>query len=209
MFASPLHLRDGEAAGEGDGRTLEGLAIPFDIEIDVTDDGLDFYTEVFRRGAFAKTITDRSRPVPLLDHHQRRTTRANLGRATSLVETDEGLQVEFHLTEGVQAADEVLALVRDEAIGGLSIGFDPIQHREVRARDRAPGAVWDLIERSEVALREVSICNYSAYPGARITAVRDTSGGRPVATLVAERGQLKETAAVEVDRWNRIVRRIH
>jgi hypothetical protein len=204
MFATELRVRDAEAEGEGDGRTLVGLAVPFDTEIDVSD-WWDDYTEVFRKGAFARTIENRSRPVPLLDHHQRRAL--GIGRATSLVETDAGLEAEFHLTEGVQAADEVLALVLDDALGGLSIGFEPIQHREVKGLHRDPPSERDLIERTEVALREVSVCNFPAFAGAGVTGVRDAAGRHPsLGALALERGRLDTARARALDRWGRVER---
>jgi hypothetical protein len=203
LFASALHVRD-EADAAGDGRTLVGLAVPFDTEIEVSD-LWDDYTEVFRRGAFAKTITDRARPVPLLDHHQRRAL--PIGKSTHLEETAAGLEVEFHLTPGVQLADEALALVLDDAIGGLSIGFEPIAHLEVQGSHRDPPANRTLVERTEVALREISICNFPAFASAGVTGVRDATGRHPsLAALATERGRLDTARAVVLDRWGRVER---
>jgi Escherichia/Staphylococcus phage prohead protease len=211
-MATPLHRVYPEATfrirseSSGDGRTLVGLAVPYDEELDVSD-WFDDYTEVFRKGAFAKTIRDRAKPVPLLVSHQHRAL--GIGRATALEETDAGLEAEFHLTEGVQAADEVLALVMDDAISGLSIGFEPIQQRETKGPARTPPSTRDLVERTEVALREVSVCNFPAYAGAGVTAVRaeDVARHPSIATLVAERARLHELRTSAVDRWGRVVRR--
>lgn len=127
----------------GDGRTLVGLAVPYDTELDVSD-WWDDYTEVIRKGAFAKTITDRARPVPLLVAHEHRAL--PIGAATSLVETDAGLAAEFHLSNTARA-DEVLALVSDGAISGLSIGFEPVQQRITKAPPATPrrtGTWWSV-----------------------------------------------------------------
>lgn len=202
-FGSSLTVRT-EDAGAGDGRTLVGLAVPFDVELDVSD-LWDDYTEVFRKGSFAKTIRDRAKPVPLLFHHQHRSM--GIGRASRLEETDAGLEAEFHLTEGVQLADEVLALVKDDAISGLSIGFEPVQRNEVKGPHRTPASSRDLIERTEVILREVSICNFPAYAGAGVTDVRDGRDRHPsIAALAAERGRLVEARGALVDRWGRVRR---
>lgn len=204
LFASTLTVRDaGDSEGGGDGRTLVGLAVPFDTEIQVSD-WWDDYTEVFRKGAFAKTIRDRAKPVPLLVHHQHRAL--GIGRATKLSETDAGLEAEFHLTEGVQLADETLALILDEAIGGLSIGFEPVQQRETKGPHREPPAALDLVERTEVNLREVSICNFPAFDAAGVTGVRSSSSGPSLADLAAERGRLHEARTVALDRWGRVER---
>jgi len=201
VFASRLELRHEDA---GDGRTLIGLAVPYGVELDVVD-WWDEYTELFEKGSFAKTIADRSRPVPLLVSHQHRAL--GIGRATRLEETDAGLEAEFHLTEGVQQADEVLALVKDEAISGLSIGFEPVQQRTTAGPHREPPSSRDLVVRTEVNLREVSVCNFPAYADAGVTGVRAAVSRHPsVSALAAERGRLHETRSVAVDRWNRVRR---
>ena len=197
LLPSNLEVRD---AGEesGDGRTLVGLAVPFDTELQVSDFWED-YTEVFRHGAFTKTLRDRAKPVPLLAHHAHRSL--GIGRATRLEETDAGLLAEFHLTAGVQLADEVLALVRDDALSGLSIGFEPIQQNVTRGPGRTPPSSLDLIERTEVNLREVSVCNFPAYADAGVTGVRDATGAHPsLAILAAERGRLEREKVAIYDR---------
>jgi len=203
VYASSLRIRDEGDAG-GDGRTLIGLAVPFGVELDVVD-WWDEYTESFEKGAFAKTITDRGKPVPLLVHHNHRSL--GIGRATKLTETDAGLEAEFHLTEGVQQADEVLALVADEAISGLSIGFEPVQQKVTAGPSRTPPSNRDLVTRTEVNLREVSVCNFPAYVDAGVTGVRAGQSRHPsLAALAAERGRLHETRTVAVDRWGRVRR---
>ena len=207
-FASSLEVRHdaagAEGAPEGDGRTLVGLAVPFEVELDVSD-WWDDYTEVFRKGSFAKTIRDRSKPVPLLVSHQHRAL--GIGKAAHLTETDAGLEAEFHLTDGVQMADEVLALVKDEAISGLSIGFEPVIQEEVKGPGRTPPSSRDLIVRTEVILREVSICNFPAYAGAGVTDVRGDPSRHPsIAALVAERARMDMARASVLDRWGRVRR---
>jgi uncharacterized protein len=204
-FGASLVIRDDDGGDAGDGRTLVGLAVPFDTELEVSD-WWDDYTEVFRKGAFAKTIRDRAKPVPLLAHHAHRAL--GIGRAVRLEETDAGLEADFHLTAGVQQADEVLALVKDDAIWGLSIGFQPVQHRETKGNERTPPSYRDLVERTEVVLREVSVCNFPAYESAGISAVRGAAGARPtLADLAAERGRLAGARAAVIDRWGRVERR--
>src|SRR5215467_7751814 len=105
VYAQRLALRHED--GAGDGRTLVGLAVPFDVELDVSD-WWDDYTEVFRAGSFAKTIRDRKHPVPLLVSHEHRGL--PIGAATELHEDADGLHASFHLAE-TPKADEVLALV--------------------------------------------------------------------------------------------------
>jgi uncharacterized protein len=187
----------------GDGRTLVGLAVPYDVELEVSD-WWDDYTEVFRNGAFAKTITDRAQPVPLLIAHEHRTL--PIGAASTLTETDAGLEAQFHLSATARA-DEVLELVRDRALSGLSIGFQPVQQRVTKGSARDPAADRDLVERTEVNLREVSICNFPAFVGAGVTGVRAASTSHPsLGALAVERARLEAARANALDRWGRVVR---
>lgn len=193
------------ATDEGDGRTLVGLAVPFDVEV-VVRDLWDDYEEVFRRGAFKKTITDRARPLPLLGFHDRRSF--PLGPATRLEETESGLEADFHVSE-TPDGDAALALIADGALSGLSIGFEPISETTTRGKDREPAGL-DLVERTEVRLHEISLVNIPAYADAGVTGVRTGAGtgGRPtLADLAAERERLSSQRTALVDRYGRIVRR--
>lgn len=139
-------------------RTIIGIAVPFDVEADVGR-----FVEVFRRGAFARTISERGDKVKLLALHDG-TSRLPVGRATVLREDTAGLYAEFRVSRTTQG-DEVLALVGDGALDALSIGFSPV-------RD-----TWDAghakVERHEVRLHEVSVVAFGAYKDARIVAVRN------------------------------------
>lgn len=143
----------------GDGRTIVGIAMPFDQPAQVRDDGPP-YTEVFRRGAFTKTINERGpRGVKTFAKHQRASL--PIGRASLLREDSAGLYSELRVSKTV-VGDEVLSLIADGALDSLSIGFAPIKDRKVN------GAV----ERLEVALHEISVVDYPAYAGAAISGVR-------------------------------------
>ena len=53
-----------------------------------------------------------------------------LGPVRSLAESDDGLRMEAYVSK-TTAGDEVLELVHDGALGGLSIGLSPIPRRVV------------------------------------------------------------------------------
>lgn len=160
-----------------DGRTIAGIAMPFGQEAQIVE-GARRYTEVFIRGAFARAIQERGADrVKLLVQHDR--TSLPIGRATLLREDTAGLYGEFRVSE-TQAGDEVLALVRDGALDGLSVGFRP-----VLAGDRW-NATKTRVERTEVKLPEVSVVPFAAYDGARITGVR-SDGNRIIPAAAARR----------------------
>ena len=139
-----------------DGRTLAGITVPFDEPTPIRDFEGE-YVEIFRRGAFARTINAGVERVKLLGHHDRAVNA--IGRATMIREDGAGLYGEF-LVPRTQAGDEVLELARNGVLDAFSIGFEPIETR------------WNddqtLAERTEVRLREVSVVNW----GARIAGVR-------------------------------------
>jgi HK97 family phage prohead protease len=142
---------------EGDGRTITGIAVPYDIEQKVAP-GL---TEVFRKGAFADVVKAAFR-VKLLRGHDAQAL--PLGRATLLRETDKGLYGEFRISN-TKAGDEVLELVKDGALDQLSIGFMPLKNRK-----RADG----VVERLKAHLAEVSLVTFGAYGDlASVTGMRD------------------------------------
>ena len=146
----------------GDGRTLYGVVVPFDTPTRISSRLEGAFTETFRRGAFERTIRERGGKVRLAVLHDE-TTRLPIGRATELREDPAGLVGEFRVSATVQG-DEVLALVRDGALDGLSVGFRPIRDRWSKGRQS--------VERLEVALSEVSVVASPAYADARIVGVR-------------------------------------
>lgn len=154
-FAADLEVRG------GDGRTVVGWAVPFDAPTAIQD-ASGSYEETFRRGAFARTLTERGpERVKFLAQHDR--AGLPLGRAVVLEERPEGLWGEFRVSD-TTAGDEVLTLIRDRALDSLSIGFSPIRDRWNRART--------AVERLEVRLAEVSAVWSPAFSGAAIAGVR-------------------------------------
>lgn len=152
-FASDLEVR-----AEGDGRTVEGIVVPFERSARVSDGGRP-YLESFRRGSFTKTLSERGN-VKFLSQHQ--AGRNPLGRATLLEERSDGLWGQFRVSE-TAAGNDALALIRDGALDSFSVGFAPVNH--VRE--------GDITVRTEVKLKEVSLVTFPAYEDARISAVRE------------------------------------
>ncbi|OBK82137.1 hypothetical protein A5649_09790 [Mycolicibacter heraklionensis] len=146
----------------GDGRTVYGLAVPFGQVATVSDAGGRPYREMFERGSFRRTIAERGNKVRLLIGHDHR--RLPIGKATALEERADGLYCEFYVSR-TSAGDDALIAVRDGLAGGFSVGFAGIREH------------WDgdVLVRTEVALREVSVTEFPAYSGAAISGVRHNS----------------------------------
>jgi len=141
LFSADLSFR-----AESDGRTIYGIAVPYDVEMRVSKDT----TEVFREGAFSDVVRAPHR-VKLLRGHDAKAY--PLGRATLLRETDKGLYAEFKISK-TREGDEALELIKDGALDQLSIGFMPLKNRK-----RPDG----VIERLKAHLAEVSLVTFGAY----------------------------------------------
>lgn len=164
-----------EHRASGDGRTISGIAVPYDIEQRISGQ----LVEVFRKGAFADVVRAPFR-VKLLRGHDAKAM--PLGRATMLKETDQGLYAEMRVSQ-TRAGDEVLELIKDGALDQLSIGFMPLKNRK---RDDG------VIERIKAHLAEISLVTFGAYGElATVSGVRDTE--EPTAPRLAHAREILAT----------------
>jgi HK97 family phage prohead protease len=160
-YSVDLELRAG-----GDGRTIFGIAVPYNKEQRITSTMI----EVFRKGVFAEVIKAPHR-VKLLRGHGENNV---LGRATLLKETDNGLYAEFKISK-TREGDEALELVKDGALDQLSVGFMPIKNKK-----RTDG----VVERIKAHLAEVSLVTFGAY--GEMAAVSGMREGAPLLTPRAD-----------------------
>jgi len=145
-----------ELRANSDGRTIFGIAVPYNKEQRITSTMI----EVFRKGVFSEVIKAPHR-VKLLRGHGENNV---LGRATLLRETDEGLYAEFKISK-TREGDEALELVKDGALDQLSVGFMPIKNKK-----RTDG----VMERLKAHLAEVSLVTFGAYGElASVTGMRE------------------------------------
>lgn len=156
-YEAGLEVRSG-----GDGRTVHGLAVPYNRPTDIREWG-QTYKEEFVLGSFARTIAERGNKVKFLEQHD---SLKPLGRATALREDANGLYAEFRVSK-TQRGDEMLEMIQDGTIDSFSIGFIPVTDDK---RDAGKHVI-----RREVKLREVSAVTFPAYEGAAITGIRSLS----------------------------------
>lgn len=190
----------------GDGRTVYGLAVPYDTPTPIRDRA-GSYDEVFRMGAFADTIRERGDRVKFLANHDRQTL--PLGKAVMLREDAAGLIGEFRVSN-TPDGDAALELIRDGVLDALSVGFVPLQDRGAAGRD-------PIIERLAVKLMEVSAVAFPAYEGALISGVRHQIDDPDQADETPEPDQLeapdqriqraRATALLDIDNLIRKVNR--
>ncbi len=155
-FAPQLEIRS--TAKGGDGRTIEGIAVPYGSpqRIDST------LVEQFARGAFNAQINAPNRVRFSREHMS--LGGSLIGRAVELRDDAAGLWGAWRVS-ATTAGDETLTLVEDGVLDELSVGF-----RERQNRRLADGT----IERVRAHLVEVSLVLEGAYGrGAMVSAVRE------------------------------------
>jgi len=146
---------------------IAGYASLFDRE--------DLASDLVRRGAFsASLISRRARDVRMLFQHD---ATEPIGVWDFMREDHKGLFVQGRVFTDGPVGRTASALIRRQAIDGLSIGF-----RTRRARKNAK--VRELLE---IELWEVSIVTFPMLPQARLHVVNNVSGqvANPVAVSLA------------------------
>jgi HK97 family phage prohead protease len=155
-FVPELEIRS--AAKGGDGRTIEGIAVPYGRAQRI-DHSL---VEQFARGAFNHQLTAPNRVRFAREHVSLGGTL--IGRAIELRDDAAGLWGAWRVSK-TAAGDETLTLVEDGVLDELSVGFQERQNR------RLPDGT---IERVKANLVEVSVVLQGAYGrGALVSAVRE------------------------------------
>lgn len=151
---------------------VETKLLSLDVE-DVAADGsfygyaslfgeVDLGNDCVNKGAFAKALSER-RPLNIRMLYQHDPNQV-IGTWTKIIEDAKGLYVEGKLTQGVERADEVLRLLQEGALDGLSIGF-----QTKRAKKDAQTGVRHILEAD---LWEISIVTFPMLPSARIESTK-------------------------------------
>jgi HK97 family phage prohead protease len=156
-YVSGLQIRD-------DGRTITGLAAPYGTPVEIHEGGRS-YIESLQRGAFADDTTDPA-AIPLMARHPTSNDVLPIGVTVTLRDEATGLHGDWRVSK-TGFGDEVLELVRDGAISGLSIGFIPDTDTDRWSPDRR------TVQRVRAHLDHVAIVRTPAYPTARIIGVRN------------------------------------
>ena len=141
-----------------EGRTVEGYAAVFG-NIHLGDD-------IIHRGAFAKTLAERGNKVKFLWQHN---TDEPLGRVLQLNEDERGLFFKAVISDTARGRD-ALALLRDGAISGMSIGYDPVRGGVDYTKDDTGRTLRNL---REVRLWEVSLATLPMNEAAGVTALKE------------------------------------
>ena len=126
-------------------------------------DMVDSQKDIILRGAFAETLKGRVGDIKMLWQHQQDEP---IGIFERMFEDTNGLYVEGKLLLDVARAKEAYALLKEGAIGGLSIGYSPIKYR---LNEKTGVRMLSAVE-----LWEVSLVTFPANDAAKITVVKQT-----------------------------------
>ncbi|MEQ1578442.1 MAG: HK97 family phage prohead protease [Hyphomicrobium sp.] len=148
-----------------------------DLTVAQTDGAFEGYASLFGRedlahdavspGAFRQSLAERGTGgIRMLFQHD---ANQPIGVWTSLSEDARGLYAKGQLSLDVPKARDVLALMRDRALDGLSIGYKPVKFH----RDAKGGTRW----LDQVDLWEISIVTFPMLPGARVSHVKSQPFG--------------------------------
>lgn len=141
----------------GEDGTFTGYASLFGVT--------DLAKDQVAKGAFVKSLGVRGiGGVRMLFQHD---PNEPIGQWLDIREDGRGLLVKGRLAPGVARAREVLALMRDKALDGLSIGF-----KTVKSRKDAGTGVRHILEAD---LWEISILTFPMLPSARVSEVKATA----------------------------------
>jgi len=145
-----------------DGRTVTGIAVPWDDTISVGG-----YKERFQRGA----ITD-VEDVKLFYGHEE-----PIGKVVHGQDTDKGFLITASISD-TPKGNEVRTLLIDGVLNKFSVGFMPVEDQ----RDDEGTVV-----RTKVRLREISVVPFPAYNNASVLSIREEEANKDL----IERKQIK------------------
>ena len=173
--------RADDGAGSGDGLTLNGYAAVFDQETTI-DSWEGQFIETIRRGAFKKTIRERT-PVLQFDHGRHPLVGSiPIGAITDLREDDAGLWVASRLADN-WLIEPVRDAIANESINGMSFRFEVVRQewtdnagKKITDPDELWRLMWDAGDRGpltrtliELKVPELGPVVFPAYAGTSVS----------------------------------------
>ena len=140
-----------------EGRTVEGYAAAFG--------NVDLGSDMIHPGAFAKTLAERGNKVRFLWQHDQHEP---IGRPIEMHEDTAGLFIKAIISDTARGRD-ALALLRDQAISGLSIGYDAMKGGTDYSKSEGGETIRNL---RELRLWEFSLVSMPMNEMATVTALK-------------------------------------
>jgi len=148
----------------GDGWTVEGIAVPYEREHEVSDDGgASTYFEAFRSGAFSRDAAKGGRWVNLMLGHSGDDGDRFLGRCVGIVDEREGLRTSFRLDRSHPQAEAA----RSGELTGWSVSARVYRSQSVERSGRR------IVFREVCGLSHVAATPRPQYAGAGVLVARE------------------------------------
>lgn len=148
----------------GDGWTLRGLAVPYETDQQVSDDGgKTTYTERWAAGAFARDAARGGRWIGLFVGHRGDDGERYLGRCLSMTDTPDGPVLEFRIDRDHPRAEEA----RSGELRGWSVGAKVFRSRVIRDGGR------EIQVRELAGMNHVAATRVPQYAGAGVILARE------------------------------------
>jgi HK97 family phage prohead protease len=181
---SNIQYRMTEIRAADDGSGFSGYASHFG--------SVDSYGTAIKKGAFRKTLKERSDKIPVLWQHN---PDWPIGRPTELKEDTTGLKFDASISESTTFGKDAMALLRDEVPLGMSFGFETIKSRPVEESDDLDWTNASTFYTSkegrdyvrvieEVRLWEISLVTFPANDQATINDVRSIAEADAISSLM-------------------------
>lgn len=212
LVSRAVDFRAADVAEPGDGRTLEGYAAVFDTPTEINSwEGA--FTETLAKGAFRKTLRERT-PVLQFDHgRDQRTGSVPIGAFESLSEDDTGLAVRARLFDN-PVVEPIRQAIEGKAITGMSFRFEILREEwrdtETGKTIKAGPDLWDALWENddpakimrtikEVKLFEAGPVVFPAYEQTSV-GVRTMLDRLTPEEIAALRGELEKNQAGQKNR---------
>lgn len=155
---------------------------------------VDRYGEIVDRGAFSKTLKERS-PKMLWQHDPSQP----IGVWSDAKETDHGLRLNGQINLETAQGREAHALIKQGAVDGLSIGYIPVKWivEEDNSSDQETKSV--IMHLTEVKLYETSVVTFPANESALIAGIKSAKTIDDIKELLEHFAPDLCTAAAEQD----------
>lgn len=154
----------------GDGRTIEGLAVPWEVFSPVVDLDGSRYFEAFIRSSVTATLKVRGPVRPVFVRHEY--LKGSFGEV-EFIPSAEGLMFRARAADTRFAAETLPEVGPHGALSAVSIGFRAIRPRAIPKP--APGS---RVLRTEIALEELSLAEVGQHRDAKVLAVRAVDAPR-------------------------------
>jgi HK97 family phage prohead protease len=194
----PLPEEERASGNQGDGKTLEGYAAVFDQDTEINSwEG--HFKERMVRGAFRKTLKERT-PVLQFDHgHDSRFGNLPIGSFESLKEDKHGLRVQARLFDH---AEPIRQAIEAGAVSGMSFRFKVVRDSWADSKGNAITDRQELMDKlynpkkgdgplqrtiKEVKLMEAGPVVFPAYPqtSVGVRSMNDDERKRAIEDLTA------------------------